>query len=696
MNKQRFHISLALFVCLLLSTGCAVYEPAAVFTKQRYTNVVSYFNTFYNAQRAYLEAEDAFFTARREYNDRGNTAAPFVMPSAARQKFQTSIEKNSKVLSFYPESKWVDDALLMIGKAYFYMQDDVRAERKFLELAAQFPNSSRIPESRFWLGRSLFRQKKYQAGQEILESVISSSASTDSDLSGRAAHEIGTYYFSIADYAAAGKYFAVAADRLDDAELRAQTLFQIGRCFLETKDYRQAELAFASAADASPYYTLLFQAQLQMIKAQAFQERYDDAEASLESMLRDSKNIEFAGIIHFEIGKLLEQQGKLPDAMEKYRYIDTAFARTDVAAQSYFRLGKYYETVEVNYDSALSMYQKAKTEFAGSEVTPLASQKYDIYLKYVNLRNDMFRIDSLSLQVMARNRNDAPVEAIPDSVDPSMEITAALPPPVLNLDSVRVADSLKAVREVETLRANKQAYDSLQLILARTKFELGGLFFLEVQRADSSLYWFTNVVRMHPTSEFVPRALYTIAEIQRTMLQAPQQVMDSIYRIIIARHSQSPYANEARRILGLPRIETETDSARVLFETADSLAEAKKVELAVRTYKTVAERFTASAFSPKALYAAGWHYEHTISNNDSAYALYKRLTTSFPASQYSALVRAKVSEFEIEKKRLEAEAEKEREARQAAEASKNELKTPSGKKIPGAAADSAATQKKKL
>jgi len=48
----------------------------------------------------------------------------------------------------------------MIGKAYYYMNDDVRAVRKFLELETQFPNSELIPESQVWLGKSLLRQKK--------------------------------------------------------------------------------------------------------------------------------------------------------------------------------------------------------------------------------------------------------------------------------------------------------------------------------------------------------------------------------------------------------------------------------------------------------------------------------------------------------------------------------------------------------
>ena len=187
MTQRTLYISTAVIIALIQS-GCAVYNPIADFTKQRYTNAISYFNTFYNAQRLFSDAEDEVLKSRRDFLEKGSSLKLFSIPASARQKFQTSIEKNSKVLSFYPDSKWVDDALLMIGKAYYYMEDDVRAERKFQELEAKFPNSGQINESQLWLGKSLMRQKKWDQAVKRLEDVFAKTIGHDDDLAGLAAY----------------------------------------------------------------------------------------------------------------------------------------------------------------------------------------------------------------------------------------------------------------------------------------------------------------------------------------------------------------------------------------------------------------------------------------------------------------------------------------------------------------------------
>lgn len=45
-----------------------------------------------------------------------------------------AIEKCAKVISVYPKSKWVDDAILMLGECYYQKHDYDKAMRKFSEL----------------------------------------------------------------------------------------------------------------------------------------------------------------------------------------------------------------------------------------------------------------------------------------------------------------------------------------------------------------------------------------------------------------------------------------------------------------------------------------------------------------------------------------------------------------------------------
>ncbi len=663
MHHKSFYSTL---IIAFIFSGCIVYNPVADFTKQRYLNSVSYFNTFYNAQQLFEDGEDEVVIAKRDFLERNQPLRIFTIPASARTKFQASIEKNSKVLSFYPDSKWVDDALLMIGKAYFYMEDDVRAERKFLELAVQFPNSDLIPESQLWLGKSLLRQKKIDLAIKQFENILSKGTEIDDDISGEASYELAQYYFSVNNFINAIKFYSTSAELVSDGELLTQIYFQIGKCHTALSQYELAEQAYVKAAGSAPLYSLLFQSKLQQIKMHALQKKYDSALDELNSLLDDTKNTEFFSVIHFEIATVLEIQGKITESLERYRYVDTAFAKTDEAARSYFAIAKYYESVEVNYDSARISYNKARTEFPSSEINKEASLKADIFNKYSLLSSDLSKYDSLfTSAVFVKAQFDSGIENSRDSIkmkndtltivkeDPKIKKMTKPGKQEIKKDTIQSFDSTKIKESKLRELLYTRLIDSLQRSIVRTKFDLAGLFFLELQNADSALFWFNNIVTYNPQSEFAPRALYTIAEIYRGDKQ--KSSIDSIYNIIIVQYPASPYANEARKNIGLPIVESEKDSVLEMYEKAESLADAKKYDQAILLFKNIAETYAVSSLSPKAFYSAGWHYENSLMKNDSAIAVYRRLLSKFPASAFAVSVRSKITEFDNEVKRIETE-----------------------------------------
>jgi len=662
--KKSISNSVLILISLIFS-GCFIYNPSAEFVSQRYTNAISYFNTFYNAQRLFSEAEDAVIAAEKEYREIPNQTRPFVVPAAARSKFTSSIEKNSKILSFYPDSKWVDDALLMIGKAYYYIEDDVRAQRKFFELSAKYPGSDQAVEGQLWLGRSLLRQKQFDQAVSLLESLIEKTGTEYPEIAGAAAHELGRYYFSQKDYERSLKYYRLAMESVRDGSLLALIQFQIAQCYDLQGQFESAEQAYANVSDHDPGYTLLFNATLYRVKAIAAQRRFDEALESLNDMLNDTKNSDFYGSVHFEIANTLMAKGVPQEAIQKYIYVDTAFARTDVAARSYFALGQYFETVVPQYDSARVYYNKARSEFPSSVITAEAVVKSDIFNKYDLLRKDLIRFDSLLAYTIRKKSSDDSLAAATadslkntDTVAVSPQAKKTTGPVKKNTalrDSIPPIDSSAIKAQLQREQTFRQMTDSLQRSIVRTKFEFGGLFFVELLKVDSALYWFHEVIQKHPKSDFTPRALFTIAEIYRSLDPKPQQVRDSLYGRIIAEFPKSPYAQESREILGLPLIEAEKDPAVELFEQGERLSEENKFEQAIAAFRNVYAQYSASPIAAKALYTIGWHYENSLHNTDSALAVYKRIIVQYPATQFAVKVRPKVSEYESEMKRLEAE-----------------------------------------
>ncbi|HHM24323.1 MAG TPA: tetratricopeptide repeat protein, partial [Bacteroidetes bacterium] len=130
----------------------------------------AYFNTFYNAQKYFKEAEKKRLkqqqTARRgglNSSQRRSGRAPARARQTSIPEYKKAIEKGSKVLELYPNSRYVDDALMIIGKSLYYTNDFLKAKRKFEELLKYFPKSEYAPEARLWLAKTLIALKDYDS-----------------------------------------------------------------------------------------------------------------------------------------------------------------------------------------------------------------------------------------------------------------------------------------------------------------------------------------------------------------------------------------------------------------------------------------------------------------------------------------------------------------------------------------------------
>lgn len=702
---RTLHIArvILLSTIVFFLTGCQVLSPVGNFISQRYTNTASYFNTYYNARKAYSEAETevlAGIQASREKSAKGQTIA-YVVSSTARVKFTNSIEKNSKLLSYYPTSKFVDDALLMIGKSYYYLEEDVKAERKFLELISQYPESNLIPETKLWYGRSLLRQKRNTEGLQLLGTLYTEElANGDDDVAGRAALIIGEYYFGLNDYDNALRYYTQSVAALSDNEENARTQFQIGVCYSKLNDAVKAEAAFREVNAFSPDYNTAFQSAVYESRMQTLQKKYEPALEILFAKLDDAKYTEYFAAAHREVGNTYAAEGNITEALAQYRYVDTAFARTDDAARSMFALASLYEHTLFQFDSARTYYDKAKIEFSASEITPDAAVKSGIFTKYFMLKRDLANYDTLIMDVIhprpkkldslaavkadsvRRSETSTLKEKSLFRVDRAADLRGDTTTVRTDTTAVSAAatpllrDSLARVDTAALLASaalKRQTIDSLSRQVIRTKFELAGLLYLEMNRPDSALVYYTDVVHHTTDTSLAARSYFTIAEIYAAD-SVSRTKTDSIYRKIIEIAPRSSYAQEARKNLGLPVMTEERDSAEVQYWNAERIIDGGKPAEAIRVLQTLAETYPKSAYAPKSLFTIGWIYENLLFANDSAESVYRQLTQKFPTSTYAVNVQPKLAEATAAQREAEQKAKADKEAKEKADAEAQKAK----------------------
>src|SRR5260221_464280 len=143
---KRFSSSLlcSSLLTLLFVSGCTTYQ-----------NVTGYFNTYYNARKLFDEAVGDVRTQTAKDRDTSYFVRA-VVPQNIQDKFDKVIEKGSKLIQFYPQSKWVDDAILMIAQSYVYLGEYESGVRKFKELLDLFPDSDLRFEGKLWDARAKY------------------------------------------------------------------------------------------------------------------------------------------------------------------------------------------------------------------------------------------------------------------------------------------------------------------------------------------------------------------------------------------------------------------------------------------------------------------------------------------------------------------------------------------------------------
>ncbi|MEX2362799.1 MAG: hypothetical protein WD597_04210, partial [Balneolaceae bacterium] len=102
--------------------------------QSNWRNFNAYYNTFYNAKESYNAGLKKNLGQPRDYNPLQPIRIHEKPVNAGVQEFDKAIEKGADVLRKYEDSKWVDDALELIGKSYYFKQEYFSADQKFKEL----------------------------------------------------------------------------------------------------------------------------------------------------------------------------------------------------------------------------------------------------------------------------------------------------------------------------------------------------------------------------------------------------------------------------------------------------------------------------------------------------------------------------------------------------------------------------------
>ena len=572
--------------------------------KDGFENFTAYFNTYYNGEHAFEEAMKDVKNSLKEYDVNqisGQPVSQFAISPAAHQNFDVAIEKASKVLQLYPTSNYTEDCLFMIGISYYYEGDNLRSGRKFIEEQSKYPDSKRFCEALMYYGVIEIRNRNFGDGyKDLMKAMSRAKKERNWDIVAQAASGLSDYFLTQSDTASAAAYLDSAATFSDNDDA-AICACRAGNFLEDLGNYEEAKGEYDDAWDYARDIRLRFYSRYYLARAQRHDKQFEAAIKNLLYLRSDDKYFQYFPLIDYQKAEALYDSGSVSSAFTEFQRIDTAYVSSEAATRSAFRLANIYLYKVGDYQNALKYYQKAAAHVA-----------------------------------------------VPVISDKAREMSADLQEYFIDFYKLQLADSLykrvlnAASRNDSTIKHTQEELDTLYEHVAEAQEGLGGFFLFKLQIPDSAVDHYSAIVSQFSESRVYTSALYTLGEYYFSSGDTTKgkKYLDEL----ITEHPESSLTLSASSVLGIsPKISV--DSSQIGYDRATDLENENFHDSALAVLKKLLS-VPKSSLAPQVIYAIGWIYENKLEQQDSAFVYYKRLTTLYPASEFSANLNSPLLTYE--------------------------------------------------
>jgi len=649
------------------------------FSGNRSESFGTFFNKFYTAEEDFdegIKEYQAGFIAN--YNpslDSLNKLPP--VSNSAKELFNKVIERCSKIIQYNKNTRFLDDAVLLIGKSYFFMQDYLQAERKFNEFLSKLTNSNIYDEAILYLGKTKLKLRNSSDGITILNNLLEKTQ--DDEIKSDITEELAIHSLSNRDISTSVEFFKKSIDFTKSKDKKAQKQYTLAKIYLLNNPSNAID-EYNKVIKNSSDFDLTFYAYLNKGIAQIKIGRYEEAQELLDDLSSDYRDYpELKQQADLELANTFFYLKKYDEALKRYYDIIIDFPGSKSSSEAYYYIAKYYEDIKKDYFNAVINYKKA-TQGPASETVSLSTVKYRNLDKYFSLMadiNDTLKIfipdENPELEKYRSKKLEEKGENKPGQYDPKLEppkegkgfgagfkdtieqqqddgsikktiidksekdsvITDSLTFQQTFMDPQHVEDSIKAAKNDKMFGAY---------------FGMAELFVFSIGISDSAIKYLEYIVEGDTNTFRRPRAMYLLSTILRNNLETEKA--DALLKKIINDYPKTEIANESRKILGIQLVEIETDSAEILYKEAVELINSGDHKNATENLYEIFTNYPQSKVAPKAIFTLGWIYENIFKNFDSSYHYYRLLRDTYTFSQYSIAIEQKLELFGTHQKSL--------------------------------------------
>ncbi len=562
LNRLSAAILLGLFI--MLAGGCVFY------------------NTFFNARQAFNEAEKTRKSSRLQGG------------RIKKDLYQQAIEKSLKVIENYPNSKYYDDALFVLGVSYYYTDKHFIAERRLRELLANYADSKYAPEAELYLAKAKLELKDEKDGMVIFSSIFDTDF--DKAYKAEAALALGDYYFRDRDFEQSRLYYRALRDSLGTQEERRLAQRMIADSYFESYQFQEALGGYLQLMGMDPDKNETYHAYYNAALCSFSLMKIETGRDYLRVLSENETYFDSLSVIRLRVAEGYEYEEDIEQAEEIYRSVLEQESKMVVAAEAAYRLGLIYQ---FEYDDL-----------------PKAKLFYDRTVKLS--RNSDFGRDALE-----RSSHIGKVEEFSRT---------------LNLDSTTTQEMI-----------DEAAY---------TQYQLAELYWLNLNKPDSAMVEMQYIIDSFPASVYAPKALIALSQMYSDHKEdsiVAHQLLSDIPRIYP--HSDYvPEALDALGLIGTSA--DTGYAKLYLDRAENFLDDSTMVDSVRFYYQYIADNFPRSKLYPQARFGLIWLTETYSSPGDSSvYYAYTDFIDSFPNSTWADEAQNRIGRVNVLDKKVEDEAD---------------------------------------
>ncbi|MBK8549995.1 MAG: tetratricopeptide repeat protein [Ignavibacteria bacterium] len=367
----------------------------------RIENFTAYFNTFYRSQEDFNEGYEEYRTSLISFYNKRLDSLGISPPisGSVKAKLDKAIERSSKIIQFHKNSKYIDDAVLIIGKSYYFEEEYYKAERTFNEFLSKFSSSVLADEAILFLGQTKVRLGKKEEGEKIFNNLVRNS--DNKEIQSQAARDLGIMAYNKGSFEDAVNYFKSSIDFSNSNEQKAEGQFILAKILSEYKPELSAK-EYKKVLDYTSDFDLLFFSRLNYAKGLIINKDFSIASEELEDIRKKYREEPaFTQLVDLEIANNFYAQGKYSEALNKYYEVIVKYPGTPSAADAYYYLARHEEEMNNDYLNAFVNYKKSVEESSYSDFYKESTEKSATYEKYFGLQDEVR--DSGKVDIPAAN-----------------------------------------------------------------------------------------------------------------------------------------------------------------------------------------------------------------------------------------------------------------------------------------------------